>query len=127
VRAAGALAALVREPDRGTVTAEFATLLPLVAMVLSLVVGGGTVGSAEIQCADAARAAARLAARGESDAVVLAAARQAAPPGAVVSLQPEAGGLVRVVVRVRVRLPVPTRPGVALTGSATAAQEGTTS
>ena len=51
--------------DGGSVTAEAALALPAVVLVLATVVGVGRVVTAQIQCVDGARAAARLAARGE--------------------------------------------------------------
>jgi Flp pilus assembly protein TadG len=97
--------------SRGSVTAEFAVLLPAVALMLAMVVAAGTAGVAKLRCIDAARSAARLAARHESSSTVLAAARSAGPRDATVRLA-VAGELVRVQVTVRVSLPLPGRPSV---------------
>lgn len=73
-------------PDEGAVAVEAAlSLLALVAVVAVLVWGVGLLG-AQLAVGEAARAAARAAARGESTAVVEAEARHLAP-GASVSIR----------------------------------------
>lgn len=68
------------------VTAELAMTLPgVVLMVLALLVTGQAALD-EVRCTDAARAAARLAARGETDAAVVAEGQRLAPSGARISL-----------------------------------------
>lgn len=108
--------------SRGSVTAEFAVVLPVLALVVAAVVGAGWAGVAKLRCIDAARSAARLAARHEPAPVVVAAARSAGPEGAAVSLS-AAGDLVRVRVTARVRLPLPGRPTVELEADAVAPVE----
>lgn len=54
--------------QRGSSTAEFAVLLPVVAALLALVLGAGVCGSTQVRLEQAARAAARELARGESAA-----------------------------------------------------------
>jgi hypothetical protein len=73
--------------DAGTATAELVVVLP--AIVLALVFGlfAVVVMTTRMRCADAAEAAARLAARGEEQAVVVAAARSAAPHDSRVQVQ----------------------------------------
>jgi hypothetical protein len=66
---------------------------------------------AKLRCIDAARSAARLAARHETNAVALSTARAAGPAGAVVHLS-SGPDLVRVQVSARVPLPLPGRPTV---------------
>jgi hypothetical protein len=100
------------------VTAEFAVVLPVLVLVLAAVVGAGSAGVAKLRCIDAARSAARLAARHEP-AAAAAAARSAGPEGAVVQLS-TTGDLVRVRVTARVRLPLPGRPTVELAAEAVA-------
>jgi hypothetical protein len=95
----------------GSVTAEFAVLLPVVALMLAMVLAAGTAGVAKLRCIDAARTAARLAARHESSSTVLAAAHSAGPREAAVRLS-VAGDLVRVRVTARVSLPLPGKPSV---------------
>lgn len=68
--------------DTGAVTAEAAMLLPvLVAFALGLV-WVLAVAVAQVRVVDAAREAARSAARGDSDSVAIAKGRRVAPPGA---------------------------------------------
>lgn len=57
--------------DRGSVTAEVALALPAIVLVLLALLGATAVGTAQLRCADAARAAAREAALGQADAGVV--------------------------------------------------------
>jgi Flp pilus assembly protein TadG len=75
-----------RGDDPGSVTAETALALPAVALVALVIVGVGSLGVAQLRCVDAARAGARLAARGESWARVVTRAAAIAPSGAVVTV-----------------------------------------
>jgi TadE-like protein len=106
----------------GSVTAEFAVVLPVLALMLAAVLAAGSAGVAKLRCIDAARSAARLAARHEPEPVALAAARSAGPDGAVVRLS-VTGDLVRVQVTARVRLPLPGRPTVELGATSVAELE----
>jgi Flp pilus assembly protein TadG len=109
--------------DRGSATVELAIALPVVVAVLAAVLGVGAAAAAHLSCADGARAAAREAALGSSDAEVVAVAQHVAGPGATVTVDRDAAW-----VRVEVR-----RPAVAwfdgaggpltATGSATARVE----
>ncbi len=83
-------------------TAELAVAMPVLLLVLGVALGGLRVGVDELRCLDAARSAARLAARGEDHAHVVADARRAAPPGASVEVGLDGA---RVVVTVRCRPP----------------------
>jgi Flp pilus assembly protein TadG len=83
------------------VTAETAVVLPVLLLVLAAAVAAVTVVGAQLRCVDAAREGARAAARGEGSAVVLAAARRAAPAGSVAELS-VTGENVRVRVSVRI-------------------------
>jgi Flp pilus assembly protein TadG len=97
-----------RDVERGSVTAETALALPAVVIVLAAVVGAAAGLAAQVRCIDAARAGARLAARGESDDRVIAAAQRLAPSGSRIDLAPGPGSVtVRVVTGVRIPLPVP--------------------
>jgi hypothetical protein len=89
--------------ERGAVTAETALALPTVAVVAAALVALGHVAVAQLRCVDAARAAARLAARGEPPAVVRARAEAGAPPGAAVAVR--GGRQVAVLVTAPVLLP----------------------
>lgn len=109
-------------PERGTVTAELALLMPVVVLMLAAVVAAGSAVVAQVRCVDAARAGARLAARSEPGGVVLAAMRRAAPRGAAVALQV---GPERVGARVRaaVALPLPGRPALTVQAGSVARRE----
>ncbi|MFI5662727.1 TadE family type IV pilus minor pilin [Streptomyces sp. NPDC051684] len=89
-----------RRGDRGFVTAEAAVVLPVLVMFTMALVWVVLAASAQIRCVDAARAGARAVARQEPRGAALAAAREAAPPGARVVVGRE-GDLVRVTVRAR--------------------------
>lgn len=88
--------------DRGSVTAETAVVLPALFVVLALLVWVLAVVSAQLSSVDAARSAARLAARGEPPGAVVAAAREVGPRGATVTSERQ-GDRVVVLVRARVR------------------------
>ena len=88
--------------DGGMATAELAVVLPTLVLVIAAGLAMVSVVLAQVRCVDAAREAARAAARGESWEVVHSAAVQAAPSGAKV----EVGGSheeVRVTVSARAR------------------------
>ncbi|MGY1600788.1 TadE family type IV pilus minor pilin [Geodermatophilus sp. SYSU D00815] len=72
--------------DAGMVTAETAVVLPVLLLVLAGAVAAVTVVGAQMRCVDAAREAARAAARGETAAVVGAIAARSAPDGATVDV-----------------------------------------
>jgi hypothetical protein len=92
----------------------------LVAVAL-LVTGQAAIG--EVRCTDAARAGARLAARGESDAAVVAEASRLAPSGARVTLSRN-GSQIVVSVSSALGAPAPSWAGLTLHASATADVEG---
>jgi len=112
--------------DRGSATAEIAVALPALVLVLAVCVWALTVVAADLRCAEAARAAARAAARGEEPAGVTAAARRAAPGQADVSTGTD-GDLVAVRVSWTVRPAVPLLarllPGMTIAETATARVE----
>lgn len=111
--------------ERGAVTAELMVVLPvLVAVALGLVWLVGLAG-AQVRVVDGAREAARLAARGESDAAARNAARRVAPQGATVLLQ-RGGGRVTAVVEAPVSGPGGVfrfLPGVTVSSRAVAVEE----
>lgn len=84
--------------------------------VLLLCLAGATALSIQVRCIDAAREAARLAARGDGTAFRVAGGL--APPGAAVELRSSGG---YVVARVTDRAPL--LPGVLISGEAVAALE----
>lgn len=94
------------DPARGAVTAEIATALPALVMVVIGAVWVVSVGLTQLRCADAAREAARAAARGDEPAVVSSVAEAAAPDGAVVQVRVERD-IVTVEVAARVPPPLP--------------------
>lgn len=108
--------------DRGSVTAEFAFLLPAVVVLLALALGAVRVVVAQVQCVDAARAGARAAARGEPVDVVRQVTRAAGPDGAGVRIE-VAAGTVTVEVSAPQRLAGPLGGDVLARGTATAAVE----
>lgn len=111
-----------RSDDRGSVTAEFAVLLPVVALLVAVVVALTACAAAQLRCADAARAGARAAALGEDDATVAAVARRVAGDGVRVAVARDAEW---VVVRVESTIgpTLPVAGGVTVQGTATARVE----
>lgn len=107
----------------GSVTAELAVGLVGLVLVLAAVVGVPAAGQAQLRCADAARAGAREAARGEGAATVAAVARHLAGPRADVDVT-EDGSWVTVAVGLPVDLALPGRPVLLARASATALVEG---
>jgi hypothetical protein len=89
--------------QRGSVTAETAVALPALVVVLALALWAVGTVDAQLRCVDAARLAARALARGDPRAAAVAAAEQAAPPGAGISVT-QSGQLVTVVVSLRVAM-----------------------
>lgn len=107
--------------DAGMVTAELAVALPALVLVLALALGVLAVGTTRLRCADAARVAVRLAARGEPPATVRAAAAGVA--GDVTVRVSGTAGTVTVEVSRPVRVPAHWLPGVVVTERATEARE----
>ena len=92
------MAPLARSPSgAGMVTAETAILLPALAMLLAglLWVLAAVVG--ELRCIDAAREAARLAARGDPTSQAVAVGRELSPAGARVAISRRNGRVVATV------------------------------
>lgn len=92
--------------DRGAVTAEVAAALPALILVVVAVLWVIALGTTQLRSADAAREAARAAARGDDPAIVREVAEAVAPDGATVHVT-ERDGLVTVQVEVRVHPPMP--------------------
>lgn len=97
---------------------EAALAILTLVVVVAFAAGGIAAVGAQVRCVDAAREAARLAARGD-DASALAAARSVAPGGAHVEVRRD-GGFARAIVTVRSLL-----PGIGLGAEAVAALEPT--
>ncbi|WP_447038243.1 TadE family type IV pilus minor pilin [Streptomyces sp. DSM 118878] len=108
--------------DAGFVTAEAAVVLPTLVLFAMALVWTLLAACAQVQCVDAARAGARAAARQDPEAVAVAAARQAAPRGAQVSVRRE-GDLVRVEVEADAPGPTVLGLGVRLRSEAVALAE----
>ncbi|MER6007127.1 TadE family type IV pilus minor pilin [Nonomuraea angiospora] len=75
-----------RSASRGSVTAETAAMLPALMAVLAAALWAVQAVSAQLECVDVARAAARAAARGEPLDQVIIRARTATRPGAQVAV-----------------------------------------
>ncbi|MFC9892923.1 TadE family type IV pilus minor pilin [Nocardia sp. NPDC127579] len=106
----------MRRGDRGAVTVEAAIALSAVMVAVALCFGALLAASTQVRCVDAAREAARLAARGDHDNA-LSFARRVAPPGADITLRTE-GDHVTAVVSIR-----PPLLPLVLRAAATAARE----
>ena len=110
--------------SRGSVTAETAVLLPVLVVVLVLAVWVLACVAAQLTCVDAARAAARAAARGDTPAAVRSTAERLAPAAAEVAVRPGDGTVeVRVDARVRPFAVLRLLPAMSVSGRATAAVE----
>ncbi|MEB3035022.1 TadE family type IV pilus minor pilin [[Mycobacterium] nativiensis] len=103
--------------DAGAGTVEAAFALAALVSVLVLCLAGISAVSAQIRCVDAAREAARTAARGDTPAA-MAVARRIAPDGAAIRLRAD-GGLVVATVTARLTL----LPGLPVSAEAVSAAE----
>lgn len=104
------------------VTAETAIVLPVLLLVLAAAVAAVVVVGSELRCVDAAREAARAAARGDAVTEVSRIAASAAPQGATTAVA-EGGDTVTVTVTAPVRPLGPVLLRVQVRASATAALE----
>lgn len=95
---------------------EAALAIASLVAVLIMCAAGLAAIAVQVRCVDAAREAARLAARGDGAAVV--GARNVAPAGAAVEVRRDGG---YVVARVSGRLPM--LPGIVIVGEAVSAAE----
>lgn len=105
--------------DRGAVTVEAALAIAALVAVLVLCLAGVSAVSMQVRCIDAAREAARLAARGDN-AHAESAARRIAPADAVVQLRRDGDFVVA-----RVSTTSALLPGVTIVAEALAAAEPT--
>lgn len=110
----------VRLGDRGMATVELAAALPVLILLVLVGLSAVRVGDARVRCVDAAREAARAAARGDPRAVAL--ASQAVPGRARISVL-TADGTVTATVSVHVRSLGTVGPTVTVTARASAATE----
>ena len=113
----------MKRSDKGFATAEAAVVLPVLLLVLGLAVGVLVAVSAQLRCVDAARATARVAARGDTDAQARDAGARVAPSGARIHLRHD-GDQVVVLVEADVRAGR-WLPGVTVAGRAVAETEET--
>jgi Flp pilus assembly protein TadG len=104
------------------VTAETALVLPVLLLVLAAAIAAVVVVGSQLRCVDAAREAARAAARGDAPGQVTSVAARAAPPGATTSTR-TSGDLVTVTVTAPVRPLGPVLPQVRVSATATAELE----
>jgi hypothetical protein len=111
-----------RRRDGGMATAELAVVLPTLVLVIAAALTMISVVLAQLRCVDAAREAARSAARGEPAAVVRSVASQAAPAGASVEIRP-GGDEVRVTVSSRAGRAGGLLPVIRVSASAVALRE----
>ncbi|TDD10436.1 hypothetical protein E1292_07475 [Nonomuraea deserti] len=91
-----------RSASRGSVTAETAAMLPALMVVLAAALWAIQAVGAQLECVDAARAAARAAARGEPLSQVRDHARSATRPNARIAVSRDVD-LTRVQITVEVR------------------------
>jgi Flp pilus assembly protein TadG len=108
--------------DRGTVTAELAASLPVLVLVLGVALTAVSAAGARVRLQDAAREAARLAARGDEPGAQRVAARIA--PGADLRLRTGADDVVASV-RTTVHPLTDLLPGLTVSATAVAALEPT--
>ncbi|GAA3855123.1 TadE family type IV pilus minor pilin [Streptomyces sedi] len=106
--------------DAGSVTVESALAIPTLLVLLGLLLGGLGLFTTQALCQDAARGAARAAARGESPEQVVRVAHETAPGDARVEISRE-GQLYRVTVSAPSR--VTAAFGIAVSGGAVARVE----
>ena len=104
------------------VTAEFAVVLPGVTLVLALCLGAVATGAAQVRLEDAARVAARAAARGDTEASIHTAVSQT-DRDAAVSIARE-GNTVRVSAERKAPGVIGATTGWTLRAQATASVEG---
>lgn len=92
--------------DRGSATAEFAVIVPAVVLLIALTVGGLAAAGRQVRLEQGAAQAARLAARGESDARVAGVVAAIAEGAAVRSVE-RGGELACVTTTAPAGLPLP--------------------
>ncbi|MEO7234388.1 MAG: TadE family type IV pilus minor pilin [Lapillicoccus sp.] len=110
------------EREAGMVSAELATAVPALLLVLVAGVGAVRVGVDQVRCVDAARLAARALARGDPEGPARSLAERAAPAGSTVTVT-SAGP--EVTVEVSAGREVAGWRAVTVRGSATAQREVT--
>ena len=112
--------------DDGSVTAEAAVVLPVIAAFALTLVWMLSVGIAKVETVDAARDAARAIARGDDPAQAVATAARTAPPNSDISIDYTAG-VVTVTVSAEVQPPgwlLAPLPAVSIGSQASTVLEG---
>ncbi len=109
----------VARNDRGSTTVETALALASFVLLLTLALYALAAAVDQVRCVDAAREAARLAARGEPDKEATDVARRIAPPNADITITKD-GDDIRVVVKAPAGALL---PGLELTADAFAMSE----
>jgi Flp pilus assembly protein TadG len=109
-------------PERGSITAEAAVALPALVLIIAAAISAMIAVTAQLRCLDAAREAARAAARSEPPGVVRDLATATAPPGGSAEVALD-GDRVTVTVRARVHLLGGLLPDVTVTGRAVGLRE----
>jgi Flp pilus assembly protein TadG len=104
--------------ERGSITAEFAVVLPAVLLVLVLCVGAASVSVQRVEAQSAASAAARILARGDGEGAAAGAVGRLAPGARMDSARD--GDFVCVSVTSTARFVAARSAGVRLTGRACA-------
>lgn len=125
IRGLPADTAAILDRNRGMVTAETALALPALVLVVGLMLWALLAVTAQLRCVDAARAAARSVARGDTFAQSVTAGLRLAPKGAHIRVE-RGGGLVRVNVEATVGPAVSGTgflPTVGVSGDAVVADE----
>jgi hypothetical protein len=112
-------AAPSKASERGSATAELAVSLPALVLLVFVAVSAVSAVRVQLECVDAAREAARAAARGEPGE---AAGHRVAPPGASVTLAIH-NGIVEATVHTRLHPAGGRLPGFDVSASAVAAVE----
>lgn len=118
----GPSAAQLHDDDLGAVTAEFAVIMPVIAVVVSLVVGVAAVGTMSVRTEEAARLAARSLARGDSKTEAVRIARDIAGQHARVGIL-HGGHRIQVTVTSPPPGPIGEWGGIVLTGQAETGRE----
>lgn len=121
VRAASS-GSCVGGPERGSVTAEVAVVLPALVVLLSLLLATAGVGVVQLRLEEAARAGAREVMRGGSSAVVERTVQRLAGDGATTHVASDSGWTT-VEVRTTVDGPLVGRLGLELHASASGRKE----
>lgn len=88
-----------KQGERGSVTAEFSVTLPVVVFLLAVLLGAGSAAMQQVRLEEAARAASRSLARGDTQDVAKAGALRLAGSHAWLEIQDDGGGFVRATVR----------------------------